>query len=170
MATISQLPAPITLRKFRGDEFAIVLDFDIDLTGYTFSNDIYRIVSATPAASSGMGGDAGFTNITTASVGSFDVTVLSLLQGQVRLLLTEAASDALGSGRYRWFFRWVAPGDITRTVLNGTLELVDDLSQASGVNSDGQVITVSASQVVPGGGLPVSAGVAGLLNDLVWGG
>lgn len=161
MATISQLPVPITFRKFRGDEFAVVLDFDIDLTGYAITNDIYRLETVTD--------ENGFSSLQAVSAGSFALTVLSAPLGQVRLAIDETASTALGRGSFRWLLRWVAPGDITRTVINGTLELVDDLSQASGTDSDGQVIRVSVAATVAGGGLPVAAGAAGLLNDLVWG-
>jgi hypothetical protein len=163
MATISQLPASVTLRKFRGDEFAVNLVFDgIDLTGYTLFNDIYRLESITDVN--------GFASIQGVSAGSFNLTVVSAVLGQIRLSLDETASAALSAGSYRWLLRWVAPGDVTRTIINGSLELVDDLSQASGTGSDGSVINVSASSAVPGGGIPVAAGVAGLLNDLVWGG
>jgi hypothetical protein len=162
MATISQLPAPVTLRKFRGDELDVTLDFDIDLTGYTFSNDIYRLE---PVAVGG-----GVTSTQAVSYGSFTVTVVSPASGQVRLSLSESASEAIDAGSYRWYFRWVAPGTVTRTVLNGTLEIVDDILQASGLNSDGQVITVAAADAVGGGGggggtLPA----AGLLNEILWG-
>jgi hypothetical protein len=161
MATISQLPAGVLFRKFRGDEFAVTLDFDVDLTGYTFTNEIYRLESVA------LGG--GVTGTQAVPYGLFTLTVVSAPLGQIRLSLDEVASEALDAGSYRWYLRWVAPGDITRTVLNGTLELVDDLLQASGTESDGQVINVSAAGVVAGGGLPVAAGAAGLLNELIWG-
>lgn len=160
MATISQLPAEVTLRKFRGDELNVTVDFDVDLSGYSLSNDIYRLEQVA------IGG--GVTAPQAVSYGSFATTVLSAADGQVRLTLDETASEALAAGSYRWYLRWVAPGAVTRTILNGTLEVVDDLSQASGVNSDGQVITVAAADAV-GGGSSSAAAASGLLNAILWG-
>lgn len=159
MATISQLPANVTLRKFRGDEFLVAFDFDIDLTGYTFSTDIYT-VSTVP---SGVGG--GVTTETT-SVGSFSVISTSLLNGQVSISLDEAQSLAIDAGSYRWYLRWVSPLGETRTVLSGAFELVDDVTQASGTSSDGVVIEVSAADAVTTSNSFVASG---LFNEVIWG-
>lgn len=162
MATISQLPAEVTLRKFRGDELNVTVDFDVDLSGYTLSNDIYRLEQVA------IGG--GVTVPQAVSYGTFTTTVLSAADGQVRLTLDETASGALVAGAYRWYLRWVAPGSVTRTILNGTLEVVDDLSQASGVNSDGAVIIVQAAEATTGGGGGGSVlAAAGLFDDILWG-
>lgn len=164
MATISQLPAPVTLRKFRGDELDVTLDFDIDLSGYTFANDIYRLE---PVAVGG-----GVTETQAVSYGSFTVTNVSLANGQIKMSLSETASSDLDAGSYRWYLRWVAPGTVTRTVLNGTLEVVDDILQATGLESDGTVINVQVSGSTGGfsgsGNSAVPAGT-GLLNVLLWG-
>jgi hypothetical protein len=162
MATISQLPADVTLRKFRGDEFRVTFDFDIDLTGYTFSSDIYSI-SIVPTGS-GTG-----TTTETTSVGTFTVVPVSLIQGQVAITLDETGSTAIDAGTYRWYLRWVSPLGDTRTVLNGAFEIVNDISQASGTNTDGVVIEVSVADAISSSGLPVAAGAAGLLNEIVWG-
>lgn len=159
MATISQLPANVTLRKFRGDEFLVAFDFDIDLSGYTFSTDIYTLTTAISGVGSG-------TITTTESVGAFTVTPTSLANGQVSLSLDEDQSNAIDAGSYRWYLRWVSPLGETRTVLNGVLELVDDLTQASGTSSDGVVIEVNvADAVTPSNSLVA----AGLFNEVIWG-
>lgn len=159
MATISQLPADVTLRKFRGDEFRVTFDFDVDLTGYTFETDIYSI--AVVAAGAGGG-----TVTQKTSVGSFSVDEVSLLNGQLALTLNETQSAAIDAGSYRWLLRWVSPVGETRTVLNGLFEHVDDVTQASGVASDGVVIEVSAADAVT---TNLSSVASGLLNEVIWG-
>lgn len=41
MATFTQLPGNLDITMIQGDEIEVDLDFDRDLTGYTFSNSIY---------------------------------------------------------------------------------------------------------------------------------
>lgn len=160
MATISILPASLTLRCFSGDEFKITLDFDVDLSGYTLDSDIYRF--GTPTVVDGQ------SSTPSTSVDQFTITVLSATTGTVRLSLTETQTAAL-DGTYRFFVRWVAPGGVTRTVLNGAFEVAKDLSLISGTNSDGAVITVEAADTLPSGSLPVGVGAASLLGELIWG-
>jgi hypothetical protein len=160
MATISQLPAQLTLRKFRGDDLVVSLDFDVDLTGYTFAADIYTLSAVT--------GNLGTVVTAAVDVGSFAVGVVSYPLGEITLTLSDSASDALDPGSYRWFFRWTSPTGDTRTVLNGSLEVVDDISQASGVDTDGVEATISVANTLTSSGLPVAAGAAGLLNEVLW--
>lgn len=160
MSTFSVLPADLTLRCFAGDEFTALLDFDLDLTGYTLSNEIYRIDAPTLVN--------GQLISTKTSHGSFTLAVQSYALGQVRLSLTEEQTAAK-NGMYRFAVRWVAPGDVTRTVLNGMFEVVHDLTTANGTGTDGDAISVSVSNTVPTGSLPVAAGSAALLGELVWG-
>lgn len=160
MSTYSVLPANLTLRCFNGDEFNALLDFDIDLTGYTISTEIYRL--GAPVLVNGQ------LVSQKNNAGSFTVTAISLAQGQVRLSLTEEETAAL-SGVYRFAVRWVAPGSVTRTVLNGDLDVVADLTTASGTNTDGDTIIVSVADAVSGGGAPAAVGAGPLLADLVWG-
>ena len=160
MATYSVLPASLVLRCFAGDEFAALLDFDIDLTGYTVTNEIYRLDAATLV-------DGQLISEKTAH-GTFTLTVLSYALGQVRLSLTEEQTAAK-NGQYRFAIRWAAPGDVTRTVINGTFEVVSYLTSASGTNTDGDSISISVSSTTPSGTLPAAVGAAQLLGDLVWG-
>lgn len=161
MATISQLPAQLTLRKFRGDDLVVSLDFDVDLTGYTFESEIYRLQTVV--------GNLGVTITSSTLAGNFAVGVVSYPLGQLTLTLSDTASDALDPAAYRWFFRWTSPLGDTRTILNGALEVVDDVSQASGTDTDGVSATISIASTLPSEGLPVAAGAAGLLNEILWG-
>jgi hypothetical protein len=160
MATFSLLPGSLTLRCFAGDEFNLTLDFDIDLTGYTFETDIYQLGASTIV-------DGQLVTPTT-SFEEFTLTVLSYATGTIRLSLTEEQTAAL-AGQYRFLLRWVAPGDVTRTIVNGVFEIVSDLTLASGTGSDGNVITVAVADTVPSGGLPTGVGAASLLGELIWG-
>ena len=54
MATFTQLPGTLDISMIQGDEIEVDLDFDRDLTGYTFSNSIY-----VEAVLSGGGGGVG---------------------------------------------------------------------------------------------------------------
>lgn len=159
MATISQLPADVTLRKFRGDEFRVTFDFDIDLTGYTITSEIYTIAVVAAAAGGG-------TATEKSSVGSFSVEEVSLLNGQIAVALDEAQSLAIDAGSYRWLLKWVSPLGETRTVLNGAFEIVDDVTQASSVSTDGVVIQVSVADAVT---TNLSSVASGLLNEVIWG-
>jgi len=160
MATISILPASLTLRCFSGDEFKITLDFDVNLTGYTIESDIYRL--GTPTVVDGQ-------SITpTTSIDQFTISVLSTESGTIRISLTEEQTAAL-NGSYRFLLRWVPPGGVTRTVLNGVFEVTKDLTLASGTNSDGAVISVEAADAVPSGSQPSTFGPNFLLGELIWG-
>jgi hypothetical protein len=124
MATFSQLPTTLDLTFIWGDQVDVVMDFDIDLTGYTFSAGIYDAAAA--AATAGGGGIAAgsHTSYDEAVVESFTVTNTALSVGQIALGLTETQTSNLTvGGNYRWFLRWVAPGAVTRTVISGSVQV-----------------------------------------------
>jgi hypothetical protein len=100
----AQLPGRLDLAFRRGDEFATLLDFSIDLTGYT----------STAAVSS---------RLTGVTVATFAVTAVNLATGQINLSLTEIQTAALAAGDYDWTLVWSAPGVVTRTALSGLLEV-----------------------------------------------
>lgn len=111
MPTFSQLPDSLDFVFVQGDELNVLLDFDQDLTGYTFETKIIKVLAVA-------GGDVTQFEDTV----SFTQTPVDLSVGQLNLSLNEAQTAALELGvAYRWFFRWVAPGIITRTVLSGTV-------------------------------------------------
>ena len=113
MATYSVLPDTLDIVFIQGDELSIELDFDQGLTGYTFQHKIVEITSVSN------GGVASYADKLT-----FTRTDLDLSQGRMNLSLQESQTDTLSlTGSYRWWFRWYAPGTITRTVLSGTVSV-----------------------------------------------
>lgn len=111
MPTFTQLPDSLDFVFVQGDELNVLLDFDQDLTGYTFETRIIKVLSVA-------GGDV----ISFEDTVSFTQTPIDLSLGQINLSLNETQTAALELGTpYRWFFRWVAPGVVTRTVLSGTV-------------------------------------------------
>lgn len=116
MATFTQLPGTLDISMIQGDEIEVDLDFDRDLTGYTFSNSIY-----VEAVLSG-GGGGGFVSTVGSVATSFAISIVNLSTGRINIGLSEIQTAALSpSINYRWFLRWVAPGLVTRTVLSGTM-------------------------------------------------
>lgn len=114
MAQFTQLPAELGITFVTGDEVNIALDFSSDLTGHTFQNAIY--VSGNIAA--GLG--TGLISTVGAVVTSFTITPTNLATGQIGLGLTETQTALLTpTNSYRWYLRWVSPGNVTRTVLSG---------------------------------------------------
>ena len=114
MATYAVLPDALDIVFVQGDELSVLLDFDQDLTGYTFETKIILVLNTS-------GG-----NVTEfQDAVSFTQTPVDLSSGQINLSLTETQTSALQLGApYRWFMRWVAPGLVTRTVLSGSVAVV----------------------------------------------
>lgn len=104
MATAQQLPGRLDLAFRRGDQYGTMVDFSIDLTGYSFSASI---ASAT----------------TGETVATPTVSAVNLASGQLDVSLTELQTAALDAGAYRWTLTWVAPGNVTRTALAGIVEV-----------------------------------------------
>jgi hypothetical protein len=114
-AEFTQLPAELGITFVSGDEVNIALDFSNDLTGHTFQNAIY--VSGNIASG---GGGSGFVNSVGETVASFTITQTNLSSGQIGIGLTESQTSQLSpANSYRWYLRWVSPGNVTRTVLSG---------------------------------------------------
>ena len=115
MPDYSVLPSTLNLSFIRGDEFGCLLDFDQNLTGYTFSAVIYPVASVR----------AGVFTAGTAFL-NFSLTNVDLAAGQINLSLTEGQTQSFSpSTVYRWYFRWVAPGGVTRTTLSGSVTAGD---------------------------------------------
>lgn len=113
MATYSVLPDTLDIVFIQGDELSIELDFDQDLTGYTFEHKIVQVTSV-----------SGGSVTAWTDVYEFTRTDIDLSQGRMNLSLQETQTQALALGiAYRWWFRWKAPGDIRRTVLSGSLSV-----------------------------------------------
>lgn len=113
MATYSVLPDTLDIEFVKGDELNVLLDFDQDLTGYTFETKIIKVLTVS-------GG-----NVTSSlEIVDFTQTIVSLANGQINLSLDESVTGALDlGGNYRWYMRWVAPGVKTRTVISGSVSV-----------------------------------------------
>ena len=114
-AAFSIVPETLDLTVCKGDEFGLSLDFDIDLTGYTFTAAVFEITrtvnSSYPGGFDSQGVD----------VEAFAITYTDLANGELSLALTETQTAAISeTGTYRWYLRGVAPGTITRTYISGS--------------------------------------------------
>lgn len=121
MAVFTQLPGSLDITFVQGDEVAIALDFDRDLTGYTITAPVY--VTAVFASS---GGGSGFVETVGAIATNFAISNTNLAQGQILIGLSETQTNLLSPGiAYRWYMRWVDTGLVTRTVLSGTVTVTN---------------------------------------------
>lgn len=119
MATFTQIPGTLDITVVQGDEVAIALDFDRNLTGYTLTAPVY-----VSAVYSSAGAGAGAVTTVGATATTFAISNTDLAAGQVILGLSEVQTSALSPAvAYRWYMRWVDTGLVTRTVLSGTLTI-----------------------------------------------
>ena len=103
MSVYEQIPGTLNLAMKRGDDFSALVDFSLNMTGYTTTASIVSAVS----------GD---------TVTPFTVTVQSAANGQVNISLNDTQTAALAAGTYRWQMAWVQ-GNATRTALTGFVEV-----------------------------------------------
>lgn len=97
-----QTPGSLPLSFVRNDSFSALLDFSIDLTGYSFAASLVSVVTGSeviPVTSS----------------------VVSAASGQVNVSLTASQTAALARGTYQWKFVWTQ-GNAVRTALTGFVE------------------------------------------------
>jgi hypothetical protein len=121
MAVFTQLPGTLDITFVQGDEVAVALDFDRNLTGFTMTAPIY----VTAVFASG-GGGSSFVETVGATAVTFSISNTNLSQGQILLGLSEAQTNQLSPGiSYRWYMRWVDTGLVTRTVLSGTVTVTN---------------------------------------------
>lgn len=105
MATYDQRPGPMHLCFNRANDFSTVVDFDgMTLVGYTVSAVVTSLVTGNTVS-------AMAASITDAALGKCSVS------------LTDTQTSSLAAGTYGWRLNWVAPGDIQRTALKGTMEV-----------------------------------------------
>jgi hypothetical protein len=116
-----QLPGQLDVTFVQGDEVAIALDFDRDLTGYSMTAPVY----VTAVYASG-GGGSSFVETIGSVATNFAISNTNLSQGQVLIGLSETQTSNLSPGiSYRWYMRWVSPGLVTLTVLSGTVTVAN---------------------------------------------
>lgn len=118
MATWSQLPGRLDLEFVIGDEVTgISLEFSEDLTNYTFETAVYSVLLASSLSGAGVVETIGDVIFEPA------VTVVDASEGQVTIGMGEAQTELLSaSTAYGWFFRWVSPAGVTRTVVSGSVK------------------------------------------------
>lgn len=97
-----QKPANLPLSFVRGDSFSALLDFSIDLTGYTFAASLVSVVTGS-------------------DVVTLTHSIVSAANGQVNVSLTASQTAALPRGTYQWQFVWTQ-GNAVRTALAGFVE------------------------------------------------
>jgi hypothetical protein len=105
MPLSSNLPGSLSLAFRQSDQFATQIDFDTSLTGYTVSSAI-------------------ISPVTGATVTAITTSLSDAEAGKVDISLTETQTAALAVGTYNWRLVWNAPGDVQRTALAGTIEVV----------------------------------------------
>lgn len=115
MADVVQLPGVLNFRVVSGDEITVALNLNQDITGYTFTSQIYQA----NVVGYGGGGGSSLTSIgqtvTQPTLGIVSATAGTMLVG-----MSEYQTSLLTPGTtYRWYLRAVAPGEITRTLLAG---------------------------------------------------
>lgn len=121
MAVFTQLPGTLDITFVQGDEVAIALDFDRDLTGYTITAPVY----VTAVFASG-GGGSSFVETVGSVAANFAISNVNLALGQITIGLSEVSTAGLSPGiAYRWYMRWVDPSMFTRTVLSGTVTVAN---------------------------------------------
>lgn len=86
-----------------GQAFSQLVDFSIDLTGYTFTAEI---VSA----------------VTLQSVSALNVTSVDLELGQINVGMTAEDSQSVAAGTYLWRLVWTPENGNARTALEGVWE------------------------------------------------
>jgi hypothetical protein len=113
------LPGELNLRAVRGDEWNISISLQRNVSGYSWESYIYQ--SDTTTEGGGVGSLSGVgTTITQPTIGIPDPTTGSMVIG-----LSETQTKLLSPTQtYRWYLRWIAPGEITRTIISGSVTAV----------------------------------------------
>lgn len=105
MAEFSQTPGKLNIAFNRGDEVGLLLDFDINATGYTWSAEVYSLLDRSVVLSPA-------------------VTVVDATAGKINVSMTEEQSLSLAAGSYGIRVGWIAPGSVSRRMIEGLLEVL----------------------------------------------
>lgn len=108
MADLKITPGILNVTKVFRDGLFMELDFNLDLSEYTFAASVINAVTKAE------------TTIT--------VTPIDLAAGQLNLTMTPETASAVPVGKHTWAFRWTPPGPVPpegtlRTILGGTFEV-----------------------------------------------
>lgn len=104
MTDFTQIPGLLNLTATLGDDFEFNLDFDINLSGYTFVAKVISISTNTPVI--------------------LTVTPVDLSLGKVTISLSKTLLSGLSVARHHYYFEWVT-GSKTRRILAGNFDVVD---------------------------------------------
>lgn len=104
MASYDQTPGTLNLALNGGDDFSVLIDLSISLTGYTVAASLTSVVTG-------------------AEVVPFTVAVVSAANGQVNISLTDTQTASLARGTYGWKLVWTE-NNATRTALTGFCEVL----------------------------------------------
>jgi hypothetical protein len=103
-AQFSLLPGSMSLSLKKSNDFATLIDFDTSLVGYSATASLTSLVTG-------------------AVVIPFTTSIADAAAGQVSVSLSDTQTAALAAGTYGWQLDWVAPGNVQRTALSGTVEV-----------------------------------------------
>ena len=102
-----------------GDECNVALNLQRSVAGYTFTSFIYQ------SDITGTGGGAGSVNGIGRTITAPTIGISNASTGAMVIGLSEGQTGLLSPGTsYRWYLRWVAPGEITRTIISGSVTAV----------------------------------------------
>ena len=104
MANLTQTPGELNIKTTR-DNFSMLVDFDISLTGYTFDAAIVHKGSDVKSA--------------------LTVTNTNLASGQITISADDSALLAIPLDKHFWYLRWTDGSGNVRRVLAGDFELAE---------------------------------------------
>ena len=84
MADLNLIPGELNITIASRDDMPILLDFDIDLSAYTFVSAVTHEGTST----------------------TITVTNTDLSAGQVTISLTDAQLAVIGQGTHKWYLKW----------------------------------------------------------------
>ena len=102
MAEVTQIPGRLDIQLAQGDDMSLLVDFDIDLTGYTFES---KVVEA----------DETETVIT--------VVETDLSTGKITITLSDTDSALISAAKHSWFLDRTNAGN-QRRQLAGNFEVI----------------------------------------------
>jgi len=104
MTDFNQIPGKLDITATRGDDFSFALDFDISLSGYTFSAQVVTISTGT---------------LVPLTVTSTDLTL-----GKIGISLIKATLSGLSVAQHHWYLD-ATTGGATRRFLAGEFNVVN---------------------------------------------
>jgi hypothetical protein len=119
VADFVQLPGVLNVTAVNGDECNIALSLQRNISGYSWESYVYRSEVTTTGGGVGSLSGLGVT-VVQPTIGISDTA-----NGTMVIGLNETQTRSLTPGvGYRWYLRWVAPGQITRTIVSGNVTTV----------------------------------------------